>query len=51
MKINPPSLVLRKQIIPAADKCQYLGIVIIEINCGGDLKRQRQKYYANANML
>ena len=53
IKINPPSFVLRKQIIPAVDKFRpkYLGIVDSEINCDGDLERQMRKYYANAKML
>ena len=50
-KINPPSFVLGKQIIPAVDKCKYLGIIVSETNCDRDLKRQMRKYYANANTL
>ena len=49
--MNPPSFVLGKQLIPAVDKCKYLDIIVSEANCDGDLKRQMQKYYANANML
>ena len=51
IKINPPSFVWGKQIIPAVDKCKYLGILVSETNCDGDLKRQMRKYYANVNML
>ena len=28
IKINPPSFVLGKQIIPAVDKCKYLDIIV-----------------------
>ena len=41
LKINPPSFVLGKQLIPAVDKCKYLGIIVSEANC--DLKRQMRK--------
>ena len=51
IEINPPSFALRKQLIPAVDKCKYLGIIVSETNCDGDLKRQMRKYYTNANML
>ena len=51
IKINPPSFVLGKQLIPAVDKCKYFGIIVSEANCDGDLKRQMRMYYANANML
>ena len=50
IKINPPSFVLRKQLIPAVDKCKYLGIIVSEANCDGDLKRQMRKYYAKQLM-
>ena len=30
---------------------RFLGIIISEANCDGDLKRQMRKYYANAKML
>ena len=40
-----------KLVVPAVDKCKYLGIIISEANCDGDLRRQMRKYYANANML
>ena len=45
------AILLRKHVIPAADKCKYLRIIVSEANCDGDLKRQMRKYYANANML
>ena len=32
-------------------KCKYLGIIVSEANCDGDLKWQMRKYYATANML
>ena len=51
IKICIPDFVLGKLVIPAVDKCKYLGIIISEANCDGDLKRQMRKYYANANML
>ena len=51
IKINPPSFVFGKQLIPAVDKCKYLDIIVSEANCDGDLKRQMRKYYANANVL
>ena len=51
IKISQPSFGQGKQIIPAVDKCKYLGIIVSESNCDGDLKRQMPKYYANANML
>ena len=51
IKIGIPDFVLGKLVIPAVDKCKYLGIIISEANCDGDLKRQMRKYYANANML
>ena len=47
IKINIPSFVLGKPVIPAVDKCKYLDILVSETNCD-DLKRQMQKYYANA---
>ena len=50
-KINPPNFVLKKTIIPSVDKCIYLGIIVSETNCGGDLNRQMRKYYVNANIL
>ena len=37
-KMDPPSFVLGKQLIPAVDKCKYLGIIVSEANCEGDLK-------------
>ena len=51
IKIGLSDFVLGKLVIPAVDKCKYLGIIISETNCDGDLKRQMRKYYANANML
>ena len=51
IKLGIPDFVLGKLVIPAVDKCKYLGIIISEANCDGDLKRQMRKYYANANML
>ena len=51
VKIKPATFVLGKQIIPAVDKCKYLGIIVSETNCDGDLIRQMRKYYASANML
>ena len=38
-KMNPPCFVLGKQLIPAVDKCTYLGIIVSEANCDGDLIR------------
>ena len=40
IKIGLPDFVLGKLVIPAVDKCRYLGIIISEANCDGDLKRQ-----------
>ena len=51
IKINPLSFVLGIHLIPAVDKCKYLGIIVTETNCDGDLNRQMRKYYAKANML
>ena len=51
IKIDLPDFLLGKHVIPAVDKCKYLGIIVSEANCDGDLKRQMRKYYANANML
>ena len=51
IKIKPSSYILGKQIISAIDKCKYLGTIISEPNCDGNLKRQMRKHYANANML
>ena len=51
IKIGFPDFVLGKLVIPAVDKCKYLGIIVSEANCDGDLKRQMRTYYANANML
>ena len=31
IKINPPKFVLGKQIIPAVDKCTYLGIWVAKL--------------------
>ena len=42
---------IRKLVILAVDKCKYLGIIISEANCDGDLERQMRKYYVNVNML
>ena len=39
IKIELPDFVLRKHVIPAVDKCKYLGIIVSETNCDGDLKR------------
>ena len=50
IKIKRPSFVLGKQLIPAVDKCKYLGIIVSEANCDGDLNREMRKYYFNANM-
>ena len=50
-KINPPIFVFGKQIIPAVDKCKYLGIIVSETNFDDDLKTQMRKYYANVNRL
>ena len=50
VKINPPRYVLGKQTFPTVDKCKYLGIIVSETNCDGDLKKQMRKYYTNANM-
>ena len=54
IKINPPSFVLGKQIIPAVDKCKYLGIIVSETNCDRDLKSKCEsimltpiRYYEN----
>ena len=44
IKIIPPSFVLGKYVIPAVDKCKYLGIIVSETNCDNDLKRQMRKY-------
>ena len=43
-KINPPSFVLEKTIIPTVVKCIYLGSIVSETNGGGDLNRQMRKY-------
>ena len=51
IKIGLPDFVLGKHVIPAVDKCKYLGIIVSEANCDGDLKRQMRKYYANVNIL
>ena len=54
IKINPPSFVIRKQIIQAVDKCKYLGIIVSDTTkptCDGDLKKQMRKYYVYANIL
>ena len=48
IKIGLSDFVIGKLVIPAADKCKYIGIIISEANC--DLKRQMRKY-ANTNML
>ena len=42
--------VLRKQIIPAVDKCKYLGIIVSETNFD-EKKMQMRKYYVNVNRL
>ena len=39
-QITPPSFVLRKHVIPAVDKCKYLGIVVSKTICDNYLKRQ-----------
>ena len=51
INIGLSDFVLGKLVIPAVDKCKYLGIIVSETNCHGDLKRQMSKYYANVNML
>ena len=52
IKINPPSFVLGKQVIPAVDKCKYLGIIVSEANCDGDLKKTYAKVLCySKNML
>ena len=51
LQSTPPSFVLGKQIIPAVDKSKYLGIIVSEINCDADLKRQIRKYCASTNIL
>ena len=51
IKIDLPGYVLGKLVIPDVDKCKYLGIIVSEANCDGDLKGQMRKCYANANML
>ena len=51
IKIGLPDFVLGKHVVPAVDRCKYLGIIVSEANCDGDLKKQIGKYYANANML
>ena len=51
IKIGLQDFVLGKHVIPAVDKCKYLGVIVSEANCDGDLKRQMRKYYANVNML
>ena len=40
IKITLNSFVLGKHVIPAVDKCKYLGIIVSETNCDNDLKRQ-----------
>ena len=44
IKIGIPDFALGKLVIPTVDKCKYLGIIISEANCDGDLKRQIRKY-------
>ena len=44
IKMNSPSFVLGKQLIPAVDKCKCLSTIVSEANCDGDLKRQIRKY-------
>ena len=51
INIGLPDFVLGNHVIPVVDKCKYLGIIVTEANCDGDLKRQMRKYYANAKMV
>ena len=49
-KLSFQIFVFGKHVIPVVDKCKYLGIIVNEANCDGDLKRQMRKYYANMNI-
>ena len=46
-KVTSPSFVMGKHVIPAIDKCKYLGIIVTEKLFDHYLKRQMRKYYAN----
>ena len=43
IKTTSPSFVSRKHVIPAVDKCKYLGIVVSQTNCDNDLKKANAK--------
>ena len=51
VKIDLPDFVLGKHVVPAVDKCKYIGIIAGVANSDCDLKRKMGKYYANVNML
>ena len=51
VKISRPQLYLDTLVIPHVSDCKYLGIIVCQMNCDGDLKRRMKKNYANANML
>ena len=46
-----PTLYFGQMRIPNITDCRYLGITISVKNCDLDLKRQKRRFYANANML
>ena len=52
IQLNAPCFVLGKQLIPAVDRCKYLGIIVSEVNCDGDLKKANGKVLCySKNML
>ena len=51
IKFEIPCFYLGDMIIPKVTQCKYLGVIISDLNCDLDLKRQMRKFYTNANML
>ena len=45
IKIGLLDFVLGKHVIPAVDKCKYLGIIVSEANCDGELTLSDPGYF------
>ena len=50
-KIGRPQLYLDTLVIPHVSECKYLAIIVSQMNCDRDLKRQMKRFHANASML
>ena len=50
-KFTKPLFLLALIKIPIVTHCRYLDVIVSKHNSDNDLKRQKRKFYANANML